>query len=213
MKVLLFGAGGHIGQAIAAELLGRGHTVTGVTRSGKSDLAAQGLSTVAGDATDPAEVAALAPGHDAIVTAVGPSHSGSDDPKLVVRAAEGLVDGARRSGIRRLVVVGGAGSLEAAPGVLVLDTPDFPEAWKPVAAAHRDALEFYRGVDDLDWTFISPAAIIGPGDRTGSFRVGGDQLLVDSDGNSRISYDDYAIGLVDELERGIAIRRRITLGY
>jgi putative NADH-flavin reductase len=213
MRVLLFGAGGNIGQPIAAELLRRGHTVTAATRSGKVDLTDPGLTTLAGDAADPAEVATLAQGHDAIVSAVGPSHHGSDDPRMVVRAAEALVDGARRAGVRRLIVVGGAGSLQVAPGVQVVDAPDFPEAWKAVALAHRDALELYRGVDDLDWIYISPAAIIGPGERTGAFRVGGDQLLVDADGTSRISYDDYAIGLVNELERGSAIGRRITLAY
>ncbi|HEX9343156.1 MAG TPA: NAD(P)-dependent oxidoreductase [Actinomycetota bacterium] len=214
MKVLLFGASGAIGSQIATELLGRGHQVTGATRHGPAgDLSNPNLTVTTGDLTDPGAVARLAPGHDAVASAIGPIRGSSDDPQELVAAAKALIDGLRQAGVPRLVVVGGAGSLEAAPGVRVIDTPDFPPAWKPTAQAHADALEVYRTITDLDWTYISPAALIGPGERTGQFRIGGDQLLTDAEGNSRISIPDYAIAFVDELEQGDAIRRRITIAY
>jgi putative NADH-flavin reductase len=200
MKIVLFGATGMIGTRIAAEAAGRGHHVTGVNRGGTG-------GAVAGDATRPGSVAELASGHDAIVSA---THIDADN---ALPTAEGLLAGARSSGVRRIVVVGGAGSLEVAPGVQLVDTPDFPEAWRSMASAHRDALALYRAADDLEWTYISPAAMIAPGERTGVFRLGTDQLLTDAEGQSRISAEDYAVALVDELEKGAAIRKRITLAY
>jgi putative NADH-flavin reductase len=212
MKVLLFGASGAIGAAIAGELADRGHEVVAASRSGSAsgDLGRPAASV---DATDAASVAAAASGVDAIVSAIGPRHDGTDDVDLLVRGARGLVDGARRAGVRRVVVVGGAGSLEVAPGVRVVDTPGFPAGWKAVALAHADALEVFREVDDLDWTYVSPAALIEPGERSGSYRRGGDQLLVDDAGTSRITYPDFAIAIADELEQGSAIRRRITVAH
>jgi putative NADH-flavin reductase len=118
------------------------------------------------------------------------------------------------AGTRRLVVVGGAGSLEVAPGQRLVDTPDFHAAWKPTALAHAKALdEVYRAADDLDWTYVSPAALIEPGERTGSYRTGGDQLLTDEAGNSRITIADYAIAIADVVENGSAVRRRICVAH
>jgi len=173
------------------------------------------VRALTGDAADPASVARLARGQDAVASATGPRRDGSEDPEENVgRAARGLAEGLRRAGVPRLVVVGGAGSLEITPGLRLMDTPDYPPAWKPTALAHARALdEVYRGLDDLDWTYVSPAAAIGPGDRTGEFRVGGDQLLTDEAGQSRISIPDFAIAVADELEDGEAFRRRITVAY
>jgi putative NADH-flavin reductase len=211
VKVLVFGAAGNIGRAITGELLSRGHTVTGATRSGTG--ADPGVPIVAGDAADPATVARLAQGQDAVVAAIGPK-PGSPVPEGAFSGpAHGLIDGLREAGVRRLMILGGAGSLETAPGQRVVDGPDFPDAWKPNALGQAEALGIYRTVDDLDWTYVSPAAIIQPGERTGTFRVGGDQLLTDSSGASRISIPDYAVAFVDELEKGDAIRRRITVAY
>jgi len=106
----------------------------------------------------------------------------------------------REAGVRRLLVVGGAGGLEVAPDTRLVDTPDFPADWKPEAIAHTEALDYYRSVEDLDWTFVSPAAFIHPGERTGRYRLGGDQLLVDDNGNSEVSAEDYAIAIADLLE-------------
>ena len=214
MKVVVFGASGTIGRAITSELLERGHTVTAATRSG-APVEGLVVRAVTGDAADPASVARLAQGQDAIASATGPRRDGSEDPEESLgRAARGLAEGLRRAGVPRLVVVGGAGSLEITPGLRLMDTPDYPPAWKPTALAHARVLdEVYRGLDDLDWTYVSPAAAIGPGDRTGEFRVGGDQLLTDEAGVSRISIPDFAIAVADELEDGEAFRRRITVAY
>jgi putative NADH-flavin reductase len=215
MKIAVFGAGGPIGQAITAELLARGHMVIAVTRT-SAPITGLVVRVATGDATDPASVARLAAGQDAVVSAIGPrrgAEDAEDAEDSLVGAARGLTEGLRRAGVRRLVVVGGAGSLEVAPGTRLLDTPDFPLAAKPVALAHARALEVYRDVEDLDWTYVSPAAVIGPGERTCAFRLGGDQLLADAAGSSRISIPDFAIALADVLERGEAIRRRVTVAY
>ena len=214
MKVLVFGASGAIGRAITAELLERGHTVTAASRSG-APVEGLVVQTVTGDASDPGSVARLAAGQDAVASAIGPRRGNGEDPEdSLLGAARGLAEGLRRAGVRRLVVVGGAGSLEVAPGQRLVDSPGFPAAWKPTALAHARTLdEVYRGIDDLDWTCVSPAGVIGLGDRTGEFRVGGDQLLVDDSGQSRISIPDYAIAFADELEDGEAFRRRITVAY
>jgi putative NADH-flavin reductase len=197
MKIVLFGASGMVGSRIAGELAERGHDVTAASRSTGADV------------TDPAAIASTAADADAIVSAV--SARGVD--YTLADVARSLVEGARRAGGRRLVVVGGAGSLEVAPGTRLVDTPEFPEDWKPEALQHAEALEVYRGVDDLDWTFVSPAAYIHPGERTGSYRLGGDQLLVDENGESEISAEDYAIAIGDLLEKGGHARERISVAW
>ncbi|MFD5144656.1 NAD(P)-dependent oxidoreductase [Streptomyces sp. NPDC058401] len=215
MNILLFGASGHIGSAIAGELLSRGHAVTGVTRTGEiAGTSHEGLKVIAGDATNADTVAELsAQGYDAVASAVGPKLGVDDDHKIIVGAATALIEGLTRSGVRRVVVLGGAGSLEVSPGVKVIDNPNFPAVWKQNALAQSEALALYRQAGSLDWTFISPAAQIEPGERTGTYRVGGEQLLVDAEGKSQISIADYAVAFVDELERGDAIQARITVAY
>jgi putative NADH-flavin reductase len=212
MKVAVFGAGGPIGSAITAELLARGYMVTAVTRSG-TPIEGLVVQVATGDAADPVSVARLAAGQDAVVSAVGPHRGAEYEEDSLVGAARGLIAGLRKGGVRRLVVVGGAGSLQVAPGLRLVDTRDFPAGWKPVALAHAAALDVYRDVEDLDWTFVCPAAVIEPGERTGAFRIGGDDLLSDAAGESRISIPDFAIAVADVLERGEAIRGRITVAY
>ena len=211
MKVLLAGAAGNIGSAIGAELLRRGHDVVGITRSGK---APEGLDmpVVAGDVTDAATLAKSSAGVDAVISAVGPGH-GEVVGNPYLAAQEALTQALRKAGVTRLIVVGGAGSLQDAAGQRLVDSPDFPAAWKADSLRQAEALDAYRQVHDLDWTYVSPAALIGPGERTGAYRLGGDQLVVDEQGESRISYADYAVAVVDELERGDALRRRITAAY
>jgi putative NADH-flavin reductase len=212
MKIVLFGASGTIGGSIAGEAMVRGHQVTAVVRDPtRVGLRHPALNVVAGDVLDPASVASVVAGHDVVASAVGPRLP-DDEPKLVVDAAWSLIDGLARAGVSRLVVVGGAGSLEVAPGVQLVDTPEFPEAWKGIALAHRDSLEVYRGAD-LDWTYISPAALIRPGKRTGRYRTGGDQLLTDEEGESLISVEDFAVAFLDEIENGRFVRQRITVAY
>ncbi|MEU8796739.1 NAD(P)H-binding protein [Spirillospora sp. NPDC048819] len=207
MRVLLIGATGMIGRRIADEARRRGHEVTGVTRSGNE-------GTAKAEAGDTEAIAALAEGHDAAVLSVPPPRDGSETTGPLLAITRGVLDGLRRAGVRRLIVVGGAGSLEAAPGVRLVDTPGFPAMYKNEALAAAEQLGVVRAeAGDLDWTYISPAAVIEPGDRTGAFRLGGDRLLADADGNSAISAEDYAIALVDELEKDDAVRRRITVAY
>ncbi|MGW5477078.1 NAD(P)-dependent oxidoreductase [Streptomyces sp. NPDC004008] len=211
MRIVLFGATGMVGRRIAAELTQRGHRVMAVSRSGQSPV--PGVTAAAADASDPSKVTFLVGAADAVASACAPPRDGSDpmEPFLAVNRA--LVRGLREAGVRRLVVVGGAGSLEVAPGEELCDQPDFPEAVRPEALAHRAALEYFRTLDDLDWTYVSPAAEIAPGDRTGRFRVDGDQLLTDEQGVSRISAEDYAVAFVDELEQGAHPRARISVAY
>jgi putative NADH-flavin reductase len=208
--VVLFGATGSIGRTIAAELVRRGHQVTGVSRSGTS--AGAGVTPAAGDASSAADVARLAAGAEAVISATGPRRDGSDPADGQAGVARALVDGLRAAGVGRLIVVGGAGSLRQDGGRHV-DNPHFPDAWKPLALGAASARDFYRTVSDVDWLYVSPAAVIEPGERTGTFRVGRDELLTDASGASRISTEDYAIGIADQLERPTAHHAQITLAY
>jgi putative NADH-flavin reductase len=211
MKVVLFGATGMIGSRIATEASARGHQVLAVSRSGQSPV--PGVTATAADASDPVKVTELVAGADVVASACVPPRDGTEPREPFLALNRALVEGVRAVGVRRLVVVGGAGSLEVAPGQTVLDQPGFPETVLAEALAHRDALDFYRTLDDLDWTYVSPAADIAPGPRTGHFRLGGDRLLTDEHGNSRISAEDYAIAFVDELETPAHPRARMTVAY
>jgi putative NADH-flavin reductase len=197
MKIVLFGPGGMVGSRIATELEQRGHDVTGASRASGADV------------TAPDSVAGVAAGADAVVSAV----SARTGEYTLADVARSLTDGVGRAGVRRLFVVGGAGSLEIAPGMRLVDTPDFPAEWKPEALDHADALEVYRGSKNLDWTFVSPAAYIHPGERTGHYRLGGDELLVDENGNSEISAEDYAIAIADLLEHDGHERERVSVAW
>jgi uncharacterized protein len=216
MRIVLFGAGGNIARRIAREALGRGHQITAVVRDPRLFQPYDDrLTVVKGDATDPASVAAVSAGADAIVSALSSRPGGNNrPPSSLTAAAHALIAGARQAGVQRLVIVGGAGSLEVLPGRQLLDSPDFPAGHREEAVAQRDALEVYRReAGDLDWTYISPAGEVEPGKRTGRFRTGGNQLLIDEKGHSRISYEDYAAALVDELDKPMHVGRRMTVAY
>ncbi|WP_433325802.1 NAD(P)-dependent oxidoreductase [Spirillospora sp. CA-294931] len=207
MRVLLIGASGMIGSRVATEARARGHEVTGVTRSGAD-------GTERAEAADADAVAALAKGHDAVVLAIAPPRDGSATAPPLLAAGRAVLEALRQSGVRRLLIVGGAGSLEVAPGSRLVDHPDFPELYKQESLAQAELLELVRReAADLDWTYISPAAQIEPGPRTGAFRVGGDQFLTDAEGRSEISAEDYAVALINELETPAALQRRISVAY
>jgi putative NADH-flavin reductase len=214
-KIAVIGANGTIGQRIVTEALGRGHQVTAVVRDPAGyTREAQGLAVARGDALDAKAVARVAEGQDVLVSAVG----GGDGPghaRLIEPAARALVEGLRTLGAAapRLIAVGGAGSLETAPGVRVWDAPGLPEWLLQIMHAHGDAQEYYTGVGDIRWTTLSPAATIEPGERTGSYRTATEQLVVDAEGGSRISTEDYAVAVVDEIEKPQHIGERFTLGY
>ena len=213
MKLALFGASGTIGQRILREALSRGHTVTAIVRDpSRITEQAPDLRTTVGNILDPKSVADAVAGHDAVVSAFGPGRD--QRVETVAEAVRSLIAGLKAAGVKRLAFVGGAGSLEVAPGVKVEDTPGWPAEFKGIAHAHTNALDvFRREGSDLDWTFLSPPVLIEPGERTGKFRLGGDQLLTDGQGQSRISAEDYAIALLDEVERPRHIRQRFTVAY
>ncbi len=209
MNVVLFGATGMIGSRVLKELISRGHKVTAVVRDRSRVPQNPSVKTVQGDVLDTASVAETVKGADAVISAYNAPPEASSK---VVDATRSLIAGLKKAGVKRLIEVGGAGSLFVAPNVRVVDAPDFPNAWKAIALAHGDALDVLRSAD-LDWTYFSPAAVIQPGERTGKFRLGGDNLLVDEKGNSTISAEDYAVALVDELETPKHIRQRFTAAY
>jgi len=212
MNLALFGATGMIGQRILQEALQRGHTVTAVVRD-PARLAEMhpNLHVVTGDILDPQSVASAVAGQDAVISAYGPGHG---DAATLPAVAHSLIAGLTAAGVVRLIVVGGAGSLEVAPGVTLVETPEFPAAWKGLALAHGEMLKVFQAEGGaLEWTYFSPAAFIQPGERTGTFRLGGDQLVTDANGESKISAEDYAIALIDELEKPAHVRQRFTAAY
>jgi len=212
MKIVLIGASGFIGSGILAEALERGHRVTALVGHPDKLQPRDDLTAVGTDVLDTDQLAAQLAGHDAVISAFS-GHAQEDVRGYYNRGIESIVTAVKRAGVERLLVVGGAGSLEVAPGVQVVDTPEFPAQWKESALGARDTLERLRSEAELDWTFLSPAALIEPGERTGNFRLGGDQLLVDGEGQSRISVEDYAVAMIDELEQAAHSRQRFTLAY
>ncbi|KMY85118.1 Rrf2-linked NADH-flavin reductase [Candidatus Paraburkholderia calva] len=198
-KIAIIGATGNVGSRLLEEALRRGHTVTALARDTSKVQARAGVEARAVDAL----VATALAGHDAVFSATRFSNVSERD----------IVEPVTRSGVKRLMIVGGAGSLYAAPGQRVFDQLGFPDAYKPevtVGAAFLDALRRERG---LDWTFVSPSAEFVSGPRTQKFRLGVDELLVAPNGRSWISFDDYAIAFLDEFESGVHIKQRITVGY
>ncbi|KOT89238.1 3-beta hydroxysteroid dehydrogenase [Streptomyces sp. NRRL F-5755] len=214
-KIAIFGANGTIGSRVLDEALRRGHQVTAVVRDpAKITKADPNLAVTTGDILDPGSVAAAAQGQDVLVSAVG----GGDGPGHIATikpAAESLVAGLRTLGeaAPRLIAVGGAGSLRTPDGKQVWDAEGLPEFLLQIMHAHGDALDFYRTVTDVRWTNLSPAGLIEPGERTGTYRTALDDLVTDADGTSRISAEDYAVALLDEVEKPQHIGERFTVGY
>jgi len=207
VKIAIVGATGLVGTRIVSESLDRGHEVTAIIRNPERLPAHPKLRAARGDATRPAELASLVAGHDVVISAFNP---GGDEGGTGARS---IIDAVKRSGAKRLLVVGGAGSLEIAPGKRLVDQPDFPAQWKDGALRTAAFLDQLRGETELDWAFVSPAAMLAPGERTGHYRVGGDQLLTDSNGESRTSLEDYAAAMLDETERPQHHRRRFSVAY
>lgn len=213
MKLVLFGATGHIGHAILEEALARGYDVTAIVRdAGRLTTRNAKLHVVVGDVAQPDSWRAATRGADAVIASLSARRDGN--PDNVPNAAKTLLDTLPVIGVKRLLWVGGAGSLETAPGVKVIDDPHFPAAWKPEAEAQARTLDIFRASQaDIDWTYISPAALIEDGARTGTYRVGGDKLLTDANGVSRITVPDYAAALLDRLDKHDALRQRVTVAY
>ena len=214
LQIVVFGGTGNIGQRIVREALDRGHEVTVVSRdpSRVKEKHAR-LKAVQGNVLDAQSVAKIAQGQDVVVSAIGADRANTPDYAIYRKAGESLVGALRTLGSAapRLIVVGGAGSLEVAPGVLLISR--IPERFRAEVHGQKDALDYYRTVTDVKWTYVSPAGSISPGKRTGQFRLGGDQLVTDAKGDSKISIEDYAVALVDEAEQAKHVGKRFTIGY
>jgi len=212
MNIVLIGASGFIGSALRKEALARGHQVTALVSNPAKLESAPNLTVKRADVLDPASLGEHFAGHDAVISAFS-GHAQQDVRGYYMQGMRSIVASAKRSPKLRLLVVGGAGSLETAPGKQVVDDPGFPAAWKGSAEGARDALNLLRAEPELDWTMLSPSALLAPGQRTGKFRLGADQLLVGANGKSEISVEDYAVAMIDELERPEHRRQRFTVGY
>jgi putative NADH-flavin reductase len=213
MKIALIGATGFVGSAILLEALQRGHEVTAIVHHPEKLTPHPKLHARKGDIYNEDEVAGSIAGHDAVISAFNPGWRNPDIYNLQVKGTRAIIAGVKKAGIKRLLFVGGAGSLEVKPGVQALDLPGFPAEYKQGALATREALNLLRQEPGLDWSFLSPSADLSPGQRTGKFRLGKDQLLKDANGQSSISTQDYAVAMIDELERPAHIRQRFTVGY
>jgi len=207
---------GRAGRCILNELVSRGHQVTAVARN--PDKLPENVKRVRDDLSSVDRIAEIITGADAVVSAYGPPR---DDPRFfsttsytdqLVSVTERLIAAIRKAGVPRLIVVGGAGSLEFSPGVTVLQSGHWPERLIPIATSHMKAFAALRA-SEINWTYFSPPVLIEPGVRTGKFRLGGDSLITDEQGKSRVSFEDYAVALVDELEKPTYERSRFTIGY
>jgi putative NADH-flavin reductase len=217
MKVALIGASGFVGSHILHELLDRGHQVTAIVRHPERiSTQHQGLVVKKGDVYNEKEVTELVKGHDAVISAF---NSGWTNPNIYedfLAGSKAIQQGVKAAGVKRLIVIGGAGSLEVAPGVQLIDTPQFPAEYKPGASAARDYLNIIKQEKDLDWTFISPAIEMNPstaGVRRGAYRTALDNPVFDENGRSILSVEDLALATVDELEHSRHIRQRFTAAY
>ncbi len=201
-SIALLGATGNVGSRLLDEALSRGHRVTALVREPARLASRADLNVVAGDAKDPQAAKALS-GHDVLVSSL----------RFADIAPDTLIDFARATGIPRLLIVGGAASLKLPDGSRLFDAPAFPAEYRSEAGAGIATLDALRGVSDLDWVFVSPQMVFAPGTRTGRFRLGDDTLLFDAAGDSHISYEDFAMALLDEVERPVHHRTRFTVGY
>lgn len=211
MNIALIGATGFVGSAVLEELLRRQHQVTALARNPGKLAARDGLTVVQADAQDAAQVAKAVAGHDAVVNAYNPGWTVPDIHDQFLIGTRAIYAGVKQAGVKRLLVVGGAGSLFVAPGVQLVDTPNFPAEYKPGALAAREALNLIRSETTLDWTFLSPPILLAPGERTGKYRLGTDAPLMNGEAPGGISVADMAVAIVDELENPRHVQQRFTV--
>lgn len=214
MKIAIIGATGYVGSAVLNEALHRGHEVTAIARNTDKITAKNAkLKVVSANIDNNDNLVKILAGHDAVVSAY---NAGLTNPNLYndfIKGSETIQQATKLAGVKRFLIVGGAGSLEIAPGVQLVDSPDFPKEWKTGATAARDYLDIIKKEKDLDWTFLSPAIELHPGKRTGVFRLGTDQPVFDDKNQGKISVEDLAVAIIDELEENRFIKRRFTVGY
>jgi putative NADH-flavin reductase len=213
MKVALIGATGYVGSRIMVEALQRGHEVSAIARRPEKLPPVPNLSQLKGDVFDREGMAALLAGHDAAINAFHPGWGSFDDGALQLRGAQAILDACRQAGVPRLLQVGAAGTLEVQPGLDLLDSPAFPSEMVSGACGARAVLALLHKERDVQWSVLTPSAVLEPGRRRGSFRVGDDALLTSDVGVSSISLEDYAVALIDELENPQHAGQRFTVGY
>jgi putative NADH-flavin reductase len=213
MKIALIGATGFVGAPLLEELLQRGHQVTVLARHPAKLAARKGLTVVAADAQDAGQVRQAVAGHDAVLSAYNPGWTVPDIHDQFIKGTRAIYAGVREAGVRRLLVVGGAGSLFVAPGLQLVDTPQFPVEYKQGALAAREALNLIRQEEALDWTFLSPPILLTPGERTGHYRLGGDAPLMNGEAPGTLSVKDLAVAIVDEIEQPRHVKQRFTVAY
>lgn len=213
MKIALIGATGYVGAPLLQEALNRGHQVTALVRHPEKLSAHPQLTALQADVHDASALAEQLRGHDIVISAFNPGWGVADIRQQFIAGSRAIIAASKQAGVKRLLVVGGAGSLYVAPGLQLIDTPDFPDAYKEGAEGARQALDMLRSEQELEWTFVSPAALLVPGPRTGKFRLGNDELLMNGDEPGSISVADLAVALIDEAQQPQHVRQRFTLAY
>lgn len=214
-NIVLIGASGFVGTAILNELLNRGHKVTAIVRDpAKVTASNPNLKVVQADVTDTDVLIEASKGKDAVISAYNPGWKNPNIYEETLKNYPLIVDSVKKAGVERLLIVGGAGTLFYAPGKMVMDADDVPAKLLPgIKSLGEFYLNTLRKENDIDWIFLSPAANMTPGERTGKFRIGKDDLVVDVNGDSNISVEDYAVAMVDELEQKKYHKERFTIGY
>ena len=214
-NVVLIGASGFVGTAILNELLNRGHKVTAIVRDpAKVTASNPNLKVIQADVTDTDVLIEASKGQDAVISAYNPGWKNPNIYEETLKNYPLIVDSVKKAGVERLLIVGGAGTLFYAPGKMVMDADDVPAKLLPgIKSLGEFYLNTLRKENDIDWIFLSPAANMTPGERTGKFRIGKDDLVVDVNGDSNISVEDYAVAMVDELEQKHHHKERFTIGY
>ena len=214
-NVVLIGASGFVGTAILNELLNRGHKVTAIVRDAKKmTVSNPNLTIVEADVTDTDALKEAGKGKDAVISAYNPGWKNPHIYEDTLKNYPLIVESAKQAGVKRLLIVGGAGTLFYAPGKMVMDADDVPAQLLPgIKSLGEFYLNTLRKEKDIDWIFLSPAANMTPGKRTARFRIGKDDLVVDANGDSNISVEDFAVAMVDELEQEKHHKERFTIGY
>lgn len=211
MKIVLIGGSGNIGSSILEEALERGHEVLVVARDlSRITKTHESLKVVKGDILSEESLVNAIEGSDIVISAFGPKVG---EEEMLLEATRNLISAVKKTKAPRLISMGGAGSLKLPNGEIVLESQGFKEEWKPIAIAHSKALDIYKDEKEVKWTNLSPAALIEPGERTGKYRVDKENLILDNNGVSRISFKDYALAIIDEVENPKFINKRFTVAY
>ncbi len=211
-KIAIIGASGYVGTALLNEAVKRGHQVSAFVRHPEKIAANANVTAVKADVLDTDGLAALLKGHDLVISAYNPGWQEADIRNIHIKGSKSISEAVKKAGIKRLIAVGGAGSLEI-NGQQLVDSPEFPAEYKEGALGARQALNDLKTEDTLDWSFVSPAILLVPGEATGTFRLGKDSPVFDDKGESKITVGDLAVAILDEAEQGKHIRQRFTAAY